>query len=109
MINEVVMGAEFIQYPIERLIGFFVGIGLFFHFLEMANFAHPKSPWCIGIALFAVAFSAIGLAVSALACNMQYMWNFSMASSASVLGLWLMLWHGGLHVSDFLSKKYGES
>ena len=108
MINEVVMGVEFIPYPYERISALMIGIGLFFHFLQMANFANPKSPWCFCIALASVAFSAIGLAMSAIVGNMSYMWNFGLGSAGAVLGLWLMLWYNGLHVNEFLESKYGK-
>lgn len=108
MMDEVFNGIVFVPFFLERFCAFFIGIGLFFHFLQMANFAHTKSPWCFGIALASVAFSSIGLAVSALVGNMPYMWNFGLGSAGSVLGLWLMLWYKGLHVNEFLEKKYGK-
>ena len=102
-------GIVFVPFFIERFCAFFIGIGLFFHFLEMANFAHPKSPMCVGITLASIGFSSVGLTISAVAGNMGYLWNFALGSAGAVLALWLLLWYKGLHVSEFLQREYGDS
>lgn len=109
MVNEIVMGAPFIEYPVERLIAIVIGLGMFIHFHMMANFAHEKSPWRVGILLGLVGGSAVGLIVSGLIGNMEYISRFGMGSAASILALWLLLWYKGLHVKDFLDRKYGEN
>lgn len=102
-------GIVFVPFFIERFCAFFIGVGLFFHFYEMANFAHPKSPWDVCIVLACIAFSSICMTVSAMVGNMAYMWNFSLGSAGSVLAMWLLLWYKGLHVSEFLQREYGDS
>ena len=85
-----------------------VALGLFLHFLYMANFASPKGPWILGVLLGAVGGFSVGLFVSALSGNLQSIQDFSLGAVGSVLALWLWLWHNGLHVNEFIDRKYGQ-
>jgi hypothetical protein len=108
MINEVLIAWEPVPYIFERAAAILIGFGMFFHFLQMSNFANEKTPWCIAFMLGLIGFTSVALVFSALAGNMKDMWHFALASTGSVLVLWLWLWHKGLHVNEFLNKKYGE-
>lgn len=74
----------------------------------LATFATPKGPWILGILLGAVGGCATVLFISALIGNIQVMQDFSLGSVGSVLALWLWLWHNGLHVNEFIERKYGK-
>ena len=108
MVNEIIISAPLFEYPVERLIAIIIGLGMFIHFHMMANFAHEKSPWCIAIVMGCVGGSAVGLIVSGLIGNINYIYQFGMGSAASILALWLLLWYKGLHVKDFLDREYGH-
>jgi len=91
----------------ERLLVAMIGIGMFVHFICMAAAAPTKSPLPVLLFLCAIMFSAIGMFVCAVSGQIPQMFGLLIAGLGSMLLFWLWLWKQGLHVKDFLDKKYG--
>lgn len=92
---------------IERVFVGLVGVGMFAHFLLMAAAAPTKSPNIVMVFLMAIVFSAVGMFFCAILGKMDQMWILLLTGGASMFLFWLWLWYQGLHVKDFLEKKYG--
>ena len=91
---------------IERCFVGLIGIGMFAHFLCMANAAPTKSPNAVMLFLLAIAFSAAGMIATSVIGEINAMFTLLISGLGSMLLFWLWLWHEGLHVKDFLDKKY---
>lgn len=91
----------------ERLSVAFIGAGMFVHFICMAAAAPVKSPMVVMGFLMAIIFSAVGMFVCAVSGEIPQMWALLLAGGASMFLFWLWLWREGMHVKDFLDKKYG--
>ena len=93
---------------LERGLVAITGIGMFLHFICMAAAAPPKSPHIIMVFLMTIAFCAMGMFFSAVIGNVDVMWKLLLGGITSMFFFWLWLWYHGLHVKDFLDKKYGH-
>lgn len=91
----------------ERLFVAMIGAGMFVHFICMAAAAPVKSPLIVMGFLMAIIFSAVGMFVCAVSGQIPQMFALLIAGGASMFLFWLWLWHEGMHVKDFLDKKYG--
>lgn len=92
---------------LERLLVAAIGAGMFVHFICMAAAAPVKSPTPVLLFLCAIIFSAVGMFVCALSGEVRTMWTLMISGLGSMLLFWLWLWKQGMHVKDFLDKKYG--
>lgn len=91
----------------ERMAVALIGAGMFVHFICMAAAAPVKSPIIVGVFLYCIVFSAIGMFVCAISGEVNTMRILLIGGLGSMLLFWLWLWKQGLHVKDFLDKKYG--
>jgi len=91
----------------ERLLIAAIGAGMFVHFILMAAAAPTKSPAIVMVFFGSIVFSAIGMFVCAVSGEIPQMFGLLIAGGASMFLFWLWLWYQGLHVKDFLEKKYG--
>lgn len=91
----------------ERVLVALIGAGMFVHFICMAAAAPVKSPMIVMGFLMAIIFSAVGMFVCAVSGEVKTMSALLILGLASMLLFWLWLWKQGLHVKDFLDKKYG--
>lgn len=91
----------------ERIIVALIGAGMFVHFICMAAAAPTKSPLPVLVFLTVIVFSAVGMFFCAVSGNIHQMFSLLIAGGASMFLFWLWLWKQGLHVKDFLDKKYG--
>lgn len=91
----------------ERVFVAILGGLMFVHFICMAAAAPVKSPMIVMGFLMAIIFSAVGMFVCAVSGDIQTMWALMILGLGSMLLFWLWLWHQGMHVKDFLDKKYG--
>lgn len=91
----------------ERLVVALIGAGMFVHFICMAAAAPVKSPLIVLAFLCSIIFSAVGMFVCAVSGEVKTMGALLILGLASMLLFWLWLWKQGLHVKDFLDKKYG--
>lgn len=92
---------------IERFFVAAIGAGMFAHFICMAAAAPAKSPAIVLLFLASIVFSAVGMFVCAISGEVKQMLGLLIAGVASMLLFWIWLWCHGLHVKDFLEKKYG--
>jgi hypothetical protein len=93
---------------IERLFVALIGIGMFSHFICMAAAAPVKSPNIVMVFLMTIVGSSIGMFVCAITGQIGEMWALMLSGFASMFLFWLWLWAKGMHVKDFLDKKYGH-
>lgn len=91
----------------ERLVVALIGAGMFVHFICMAAAAPTKSPPIVLVFLCSIVFSAVGMFFCAVSGEIRTMWTLLIIGLASMLLFWIWLWRQGLHVKDFLEKKYG--
>jgi hypothetical protein len=91
----------------ERMAVAMIGAGMFVHFICMAAAAPVKSPLAVLYFLVAIIFSAVGMFVTSVSGETDTMRVLLISGLGSMLLFWLWLWKKGLHVKDFLDKKYG--
>lgn len=91
---------------LERLFVGLIGIGMFIHFICMAAAAPTKSPNIVLAFFMAIVFSSVGMFICAVIGNIDAMWALLISGMGSMFLFWLWLWYRGLHVKDFLDKKY---
>jgi hypothetical protein len=92
---------------LERVFVALIGAGMFVHFILMAAAAPVKSPNIVMVFLGSIVFSSIGMFACAVLGKVPEMWGLLIAGVSSMFLFWLWLWYQGLHVKDFLDKKYG--
>lgn len=92
----------------ERSLVALTGIGMFAHFICMAAAAPTKSPHAVFVFLMVIVFSSVGMFFTAISGQVNTMWTLLLIGIASMFLFWLWLWHQGMHVKDFLDKKYGH-
>ena len=93
---------------IERIIIGLLGAGIFAHFICMASAAPVKSPVSVMVFLMLIVGSSVGMVVTAIFGDVWSMAGLLITCLASIFLFWLWLWAKGLHVKDFLEKKYGN-
>jgi hypothetical protein len=107
--SEIIIGLESIlPYMLfERFLVGAIGAGMFAHFLCMASAAPEKSPNIVLVFLCTIVGSAIGMVVCALTGQTKPMFTLLVVGLTTMFLFWLWLWAKGMHVKDFLDKKYG--
>jgi len=91
----------------ERVFVGAIGCGMFAHFICMASAAPTNSPWIVMAFLMTIVGSAVCMFATAISGEIQPMVMSLIIGLGSMLLFWLWLWYQGLHVKDFLEKKYG--
>lgn len=79
---------------------------MFLHFLCMANFAHPKSPWPMMVFLGLIGGSSIGMMATAYSGDIKLMLNMIILGVGSMFAFWLWLWFKGLYIKDFIIQQF---
>lgn len=92
----------------ERTLIALTGIGMFAHFICMAAAAPVKSPHAVFVFLVAIVFSSVGMFFTAISGQVETMMVLLLSGISSMFLFWLWLWYKGMHVKDFLDKKYGH-
>lgn len=92
---------------IERVFVGLIGFGMFAHFICMAAAAPTKSPNVVMAFLMIIVFSSVGMFSCAIIGKVDEMWTLLIVGLGSMFLFWLWLWYQGMHVKDFLDKKYG--
>lgn len=93
---------------IERILIVLVGGGMFAHFICMATAAPKKSSIMVLVFLMLIVFFSAGMVSAALSNDVKAMFFLLIGGICSMFLFWLWLWYQGMHVKDFLDKKYGE-
>ena len=94
-------------FLLERVFVALIGFGMFSHFICMAAAAPTKSPSIVMAFLMTIVFSSSGMVACAFIGKIDAMWYLLLTGLGSMFLFWLWLWHQGMHVKDFLDKKYG--
>ena len=94
-------------FVFERIFVFSVGAGMFAHFICMAASAPTKSSSTVLVFLMTIAFCSTGMMASALYGDVRSMFLLLIGGISSMFLFWLWLWSKGMHVKDFLDKRYG--
>lgn len=92
----------------ERMFVGLIGFGMFAHFICMAAAAPTKSPNIVMAFFMAIVFSSAGMMAAAITGQTDAMWALLISGMGSMFLFWLWLWYQGMHVKDFLDKKYGH-
>ena len=93
---------------VERVLVVAVGAGMFAHFICMASAAPTNSSLTVLIFMMAIVFFSAGMVASAVSGDIKSMLHLLLGGVSSMFLFWLWLWYQGMHVKDFLDKKYGE-
>jgi len=94
-------------FLIERIFVGLIGGGMFSHFICMASAAPSKTPPSIWAFLIAIVSLSAAMVASAFSGKIDDMWMLLICCLGSMFLFWLWLWYQGMHVKDFLDKKYG--
>jgi len=73
----------------------------------MAAAAPVKSPNIVMAFFMTIVFSSAGMIAAAIIGQVDSMRALLISGLGSMFLFWLWLWYKGLHVKDFLEKKYG--
>lgn len=94
---------------IERVVVGLLGFGMFAHFLCMAAAAPTKSPTSVMAFLMTIVFCSAGMFACAIIGDVESMRQLLIWGLGAMFLFWLWLWYQGMHVKDFLDKKYGTT
>ena len=93
-------------YFFHRSLVFAIGAGMFIHFLCMANFAHPKSPWQMLAFLGVIGGSSIGMMATAYSGDMRAMVDMIIIGAGTMFLFWLWLWFRGMQIKRFIIDQF---
>jgi len=90
----------------SRLVVIAIGVGMFAHFMCMANAAPPRAPWHIVAFLVTLVALPAAMVFCAISGPVSTMWGLLAACAGTMLLFYLWLWWRGMHVQAFLRARY---
>ena len=110
MINEVSIGVSLLpDFFWLRLLAFFSSLVLLGHVSCMATRMEGNVPWSLATMMGLSAMFSLGVILGALSGDLAFLAEMSIVTIGVDTTRQLWLWAHGMHVNEFLKKKYRES
>lgn len=110
MINEVSIGVSLLpDFFWLRFLAFFSALALFIHVVCMATKMEGHVPWTLATIMGLSAMFSFGVIIGSLFGDLAFLAQMSIVTIGVDTARQLWLWAHGMHVNEFLKKKYGES